>query len=631
MKKVILDFNDISDSKEVYGQRPNPFVRAVLYLIIIMVAAALAYAYFGEIEVYARCEGTVRPNEDVSTVSSMVSGRIESVEFSDGDTVDKGDILLKIETTDEQITLDSLSDEKKICERKIALEKALLKGIRNGKNPFSSSIDSDEYPYYIRYRDFALELKSTAETLSYDEKKTEAQLKALHTQAEAKKTEAKGLEAYRKSVESGENLLSAYPQYESAFLAYEAEKDKLRKEYESEKSQIESGTDEESSKHFISYYNEQMRLYQTLIRCIRSESADFPYNDSLGTALYTEYQNELAEYERSYESAKKTYEYYLSMENEGEEGQTADAELAYSIAEAKIKLESAEASIQSLKDKTISEYEAVLDELSEKLRQAEISQGGTRSKSVLLKELADTYEQTEKLQYYNLLSQIDSSADSTAAELRQLQADIELNQIAKELYENSLDENGEKVSISSATVKEINQILETIQALGEQKKELEYQIKTTKEQLQQGAIKAEQAGIFNMPQRMVRGDVLTAGESIGTVIPQSESKYRVRLYVSNADIANIKVGSSIKYNIAALPSSQYGIAEGSVISVSQDVLTDGGVYSGYYVVEGSIGKEELTDRSGNSASVEVGMQVEAKIVTEKKRIFRYLLEKIDLF
>lgn len=133
MKKVILEFNDISDSKEVYGQRPNPFIRAVIYLIIIMVAAASAYAYFGEIEVYARCEGIVRPNDEVSTVSSMVSGRIESVEFLDGDAVAKGDILLKIETTDEQITLDSLSEEKKKCERKIALEKALLKGIRGRK------------------------------------------------------------------------------------------------------------------------------------------------------------------------------------------------------------------------------------------------------------------------------------------------------------------------------------------------------------------------------------------------------------------------------------------------------------------------------------------------------------------
>ena len=66
-------------------------------------------------------------------------------------------------------------------------------------------------------------------------------------------------------------------------------------------------------------------------------------------------------------------------------------------------------------------------------------------------------------------------------------------------------------------------------------------------------------------------------------------------------------------------------------SVSGDVLTGNEEYAGYYLVEGSIGKDPLTDRNGNSASIEVGMEVTAKIVTQEKRILYYLLEKIDLF
>lgn len=42
-------------------------------------------------------------------------------------------------------------------------------------------------------------------------------------------------------------------------------------------------------------------------------------------------------------------------------------------------------------------------------------------------------------------------------------------------------------------------------------------------------------------------------------------------------------------------------------------------------------KEALRDRNGNSAEIDVGMQLEAKIVTQKKRILQYCLEKIDLF
>ena len=77
--------------------------------------------------------------------------------------------------------------------------------------------------------------------------------------------------------------------------------------------------------------------------------------------------------------------------------------------------------------------------------------------------------------------------------------------------------------------------------------------------------------------------------------------------------------------------NQYGIVSGTVTSISADTLVRDGQYSGYYLVECSIANTVLTDRDGNSGSVVIGMQVEAKIVTQKKTIIRYLLEKINLF
>ena len=73
------------------------------------------------------------------------------------------------------------------------------------------------------------------------------------------------------------------------------------------------------------------------------------------------------------------------------------------------------------------------------------------------------------------------------------------------------------------------------------------------------------------------------------------------------------------------------MANGKVTSISADTLVQDGQFSGYYLVECSIANTVLTDKDGNSGSVVIGMQVEAKIVTQKKIIIRYLLEKIDLF
>jgi hypothetical protein len=54
-------------------------------------------------------------------------------------------------------------------------------------------------------------------------------------------------------------------------------------------------------------------------------------------------------------------------------------------------------------------------------------------------------------------------------------------------------------------------------------------------------------------------------------------------------------------------------------------------YSGYFLVEGTIDKVKLVDHNGNNGDVTIGMQVDAKIVTEEKSIIRYLFEKINLF
>ena len=51
MKKVIQNLSEMSDSKEVYASRPNPFVAGFIYCIVLLVIAAVCYSFFGKIEV----------------------------------------------------------------------------------------------------------------------------------------------------------------------------------------------------------------------------------------------------------------------------------------------------------------------------------------------------------------------------------------------------------------------------------------------------------------------------------------------------------------------------------------------------------------------------------------------------
>lgn len=628
MKKVIQNLSEMSDSKEVYASRPNPFVAGFIYCIVLLVIAAVCYSFFGKIEVSARCTGIIRPNEEVSTVSGMIDGRVESMEHVDGDFVKKGDVILRIDTSQGKITLDDLRESKQRYEQEYRLTKKFLTGIQSGKNPFSSNRQSEEYPYYIKYRDFVLGLKSTKENVKYDEQKATATIESLTKQRETTKENINALNAYRKSVKENTNYMADYPQYESRYLSYRAAMEKLDEDYKTQRKQIEAGTSEESSRQLVSYYSERTGLYSKLIRSVKNEKSLFTSGETLGTALYTDFENNLAEYRRSFETAKQTYDYYSGVMGESD-GEKDEAE--YNLALAKTKMDSAEAAIETFKDKTISEYEAILDDLEAKLSDAEVSHKGVRSKKELLEELSDGYEQSKKQQQYDALSQIDSSLEAAKIELQGLQADLTLNRITRNLYKNSKDEDGKPISVSSASVKQIDMLLDEADALEDQIKDVKYQIKTAKQQIKQGTILAARDGILNMPEELVNGDLLAAGDVVGTILPANESQLRVQLYVDNADIANIKPGDRIKYSVAALPSNRYGIVEGEVTTVSNDALSGNEGFAGYYLVEGSIGKDTLTDRNGNAASIEVGMQVTAKIVTQEKRILYYLLEKIDLF
>lgn len=628
MKKVIQNLSEMSDSKEVYASRPNPFVAGFIYCIVLLVIAAVCYSFFGKIEVSARCTGIIRSNEEVSTVSGMIDGRVESMEHVDGDFVKKGDVILRIDTSQGKITLDDLRESKQRYEQEYRLTKKFLTGIQSGKNPFSSNRQSEEYPYYIKYRDFVLGLKSTKENVKYDEQKATATIESLTKQRETTKENINALNAYRKSVKENTNYMADYPQYESRYLSYRAAMEKLDEDYKTQRKQIEAGTSEESSRQLVSYYSEQTGLYSKLIRSVKNEKSLFTSGETLGTALYTDFENNLAEYRRSFETAKQTYDYYSGVMGESD-GEKDEAE--YNLALAKTKMDSAEAAIETFKDKTISEYEAILDDLEAKLSDAEVSHKGVRSKKELLEELSDGYEQSKKQQQYDALSQIDSSLEAAKIELQGLQADLTLNRITRNLYKNSKDEDGKPISVSSASVKQIDMLLDEADALEDQIKDVKYQIKTAKQQIKQGTILAARDGILNMPEELVNGDLLAAGDVVGTILPANESQLRVQLYVDNADIANIKPGDRIKYSVAALPSNRYGIVEGEVTTVSNDALSGNEGFAGYYLVEGSIGKDTLTDRNGNAASIEVGMQVTAKIVTQEKRILYYLLEKIDLF
>ena len=220
MKHTLIDINELSDSKEVYGQRPNPFISIFIYCILTLLLAAILYSCFGKIEIVSTASGIVRPNEDVSTVSSLLSGRIIGVYYTDGQVVRKGDSLLTLDTSELQISFNSLLSTKAEYETKASMIDMFLDGIKEEKNPFSSDENSEEYPYYVQFKDYELTKKNSTEKFDYDAGTASASITSINQRIFDIETQLAGLNAYKASVQSGLNQVAAYPEYEHMYLLY---------------------------------------------------------------------------------------------------------------------------------------------------------------------------------------------------------------------------------------------------------------------------------------------------------------------------------------------------------------------------------------------------------------------------
>lgn len=749
MKHTLIDIKELSDSKEVYGQRPNPFISAFLYCLVGLLIVAILFSCVGKIDIVATAAGVIRPNDDISTVSSLIGGRITGVYYSDGQYVQAGDTLITVDTAEAEITLNSLEKACEDYENQIVLLDKFLSGIEGGKNPFSSDSSSVEYAYYIQFSDYELSLKNVKDKFDFDADNAASNISSVSNQISNVKDKIDGLTAYKNSVQSGSNQASSFPEYEKMYLLYVSALDDLKLDYQTKREQILLDQTQESNQYYLDYYDGLIKDYKYLVESIEAETSVFPtgYNSTC-LLLWNDYCANLAEYQRAYETAKTDYDYYInggsagdrldeilaydytmlegyeyykqSVENEQDmfvdgkdsayyrnlyveykakydvllndavqaeqsyeelrqnpdataedieaaltQKQSAEAvctafksdtltainvqilqlnasisekelslgkeSLDHNILVAKTKMESAENAISTYKNKMLTEYRQVLSDHETKAEELRIASSSTQDKETLFAELETSYQNSLNQKYLQTTTQIDSNIQSLQTELLTLQSNLKLYQIASNLYKDSLDADGTPISISIATIEQISALLSQQESLQKQVDDLKTQVMHTKEQIAQGTILAEKSGILNSMSTLVKGDTITAGMSFATIIPLNESEYKVQLYVNSADIANVEIGDEIKYNITALPSNQYGLLTGQIRSISSDVLTQNGEYSGYYLIEGNVENKELIDKDGNTGTITIGMQVEAKIVTQRKTIIRYLLEKINLF
>ena len=276
--------------------------------------------------------------------------------------------------------------------------------------------------------------------------------------------------------------------------------------------------------------------------------------------------------------------------------------------------------LESLKD--IADQKKELHAASEEL---------TKAGAISKRELDDIKNQLDAAQvslykYQNdFMLNVNTRIADNKDRLKQLQINLKDSGLSTDVLSADIETSLQKYKMDT-----IVQIESDMKALQSNLARLANELETVGSNIKDCAVAAPIDGYVNMTNEISTGDLLQSGTEIATIVPEADTAYKVQLYVSNADIANIRQGQKIKYHFLALPYKEYGELSGTIINIGTDAKVDQTRGSSFYTVEASIENKPLYSYKGIKAEVKIGMECEAQVIIKTKKVLYYLLEKINL-
>ncbi|NFA43751.1 HlyD family efflux transporter periplasmic adaptor subunit [Clostridium botulinum] len=175
MSNVIQNLSEITDSREMLEARPHKFTSIFAYVLIALLAIALIWSYFGKIDIVVKTNGVVKSNEKTISVLNEVDGKVDNVNFKEGQSVKEGDILYTLDCKDVILNKDNYEKQLEILENDTENINKLRKSILENKSYFDAN-NLNETEYYNKY----LEYSTTNEKLLLTEKQTDLEINATN-------------------------------------------------------------------------------------------------------------------------------------------------------------------------------------------------------------------------------------------------------------------------------------------------------------------------------------------------------------------------------------------------------------------------------------------------------------------
>jgi multidrug efflux pump subunit AcrA (membrane-fusion protein) len=624
MKEVLVDINELTDSRELYQSKPHPFVWIFTYILLALIGTAVIWACFGKKEIVIKATGQVRPESGISTVRNIVSGEAENVNYKQGMTVKAGDILYIIKH-------DNLLVERQTqCNRLKELEKE-LKNLNRYRSSVSTRINSfdpeKESAYYEKVKKLLMDLKFSQTDTEYKTTKLKEEETVNSGQLQRNQEEIDCLKTYIDSLDENKNYFKRNSelekQYSRKYEKFLISQTDIQRKFDQQANDIRSNS-LEAIKQSLNEEKALLAAYQTLKRSVNDSRNYFASGDRY-VSLYSDYEYKLTSLKNTYDEKKKIYDAYLAL--------SGVAITQSELKDAENQMQKAEGEYTSYKGTFAADIEKNINDRQISVKELESRVSGTLDKQTLLSLNEKDRNNSIKALYLQERQDAADSIGKLTDTINSLRLNITLSKAELKTITDANGEGGDSPDYSLVERTKATEVVATdekIKTVTDNMAEVSQSVKQLELDINNAIVRASVDGVVNVLSQVYKGDFVANGNNMLTIIPDENSAFKMQMTVSNKDIGEINAGDTVKYSFAALPYREYGQVAGKITSISKDAVNNETNGQSYYIVEATVPTAKLVSNSGKQGQIKVGMVCEAHVITKQKSFLRYFLEKINL-
>ena len=173
-----------------------------------------------------------------------------------------------------------------------------------------------------------------------------------------------------------------------------------------------------------------------------------------------------------------------------------------------------------------------------------------------------------------------------------------------------------------------NEITEQIKTYEKLCLDLNNKIKNIELEIEKTNVLSPVDGYVQEIQTFNEGDFIFSSQDVVKIIPSENNLFQAQLYLRTSDVGKITEGLQVKLRFPAYPFYEYRGLTGKIENLDFDTTN---LNSGsFYKLNCDFDKNFLVDKNGRKYDLRSGLDIDARIIVDRKTILKLLLKKLDL-